>query len=156
MIFNRVTFFSSFLMAVFAVTGCTNTQSIVDKNARNAVSQIEKLHFDPNTRPITADNIHATSKVLNQFYVLGNKDRESGVNKYQAQTRVNSFSRMTSNSNSNVDDLLGTPVKGPFSDDSQKSVFINQTYSAEQPSKQGEILLSNAIKTYWDGYYGRK
>lgn len=155
MIFNRATFLPSCFLVVFTVTGCSNTQNIVDKNARNAVSQIEKLHFDPNTRPITADNIRSTSNFLKQFYVLGNQDRESGFSKAQAQARVDSFSGVANHRDSNVDDLLGTPVNGIFSENSQKSIFINQIYTAEQPSKQGRILLNSAIKTYWDGFYGR-
>lgn len=150
MIFNRVTI----LLAVLAVSSCTNSLNSVEKNAHNAVSQIEKLHFDPNTRPITADNIRLTSNFLHQFYALGKQDREAGVSLEKAQKRVESFSRNTDANKSDVDDLLGEPLKGPFTEEAQKSMFLNQEYSAEQPNKQRKILLDSAIKTYWDGYYG--
>ncbi|MGF6189655.1 hypothetical protein [Serratia sp. 2723] len=34
-------------------------------------------------------------------------------------------------------------------------MVYNRSYSADSPKKQREILLENAIATYWDGYDGK-
>ncbi|EIY5372554.1 hypothetical protein ML096_001162 [Klebsiella variicola] len=38
--------------------------------------------------------MRSTTSLLNQFYVLGNKDRESGISKEQTQAKVNSFRQL--------------------------------------------------------------
>jgi hypothetical protein len=37
----------------------------------------------------------------------------------------------------------------------RKATMFNQSYTADSPKKQREILLENAIATYWDGYDGK-
>lgn len=132
--------FSAILAVSLLLSGCAGQQTSVNRNARHAATQLEKIHFDPNTRPLTADNIRRTATFLSQFYALGKKDRAEGISQAQAQQRVTRFSDISS---------------GPFAPDAQKSRFISQDYSADQPEKRSLILLESATATYWDGYYGR-
>jgi len=128
------------LAASLLLSACAGEQTSVNRNARHAASQLEKIHFDPNTRPLTADNIRRTATFLSQFYALGKQDRAEGLSLAQAQQRVASFSN---------------PSSGPFAYDAQKSRFISQDYSADQPEKRSLILLESATATYWDGFHGR-
>lgn len=155
MIYSRKPLYISLLLSMLTLSACTHSQNSVDRNARHAATQIAQLHFDPNTRPLTADNIRSTAEFLRQFYDQGKQDRAAGLNMAQAQQRVNSFGGKVTGEESGVDDLLDSPVAGPFDASAQKSVFLTHEYSAEQPEKQSRILLDSAIKTYWDGYYGR-
>ncbi|RPD96128.1 entry exclusion protein 2 [Candidatus Pantoea deserta] len=131
---------SAILAVSLLLSGCAGDQTSVNRNARHAAARLEKIHFDPNTRPLTADNIRQTAKFLDQFYELGKKDRAEGLSQAQAQQRVASFSAATS---------------GPFAAASQKTRILSQDYSAERPEKQSQILLESATATYWDGYLGR-
>lgn len=117
---------------------CTS-QTSVEKHARHIAYQIAQAHFDPNTKPLTADNARELEPFLRQFYTLGKKDRAAGLSTSQAQQRVNTFSN---------DD-------GPFAPGAQKTIFINRHYDADQPGKRSDILKQGAIATYWDGYNGR-
>lgn len=121
------------------LAACTSNQSSVEKNARHMAYQLERIHFDPNTRPLTADNIRLMSQFLGQFYEFGKKDRAAGLTVAQAQQQVENFSR----------------GKGPFSPDAQTYTIINRSYDADQPDKRIEIMKANAIQSYWDGYHGR-
>lgn len=121
------------------LAACSGNQTSVEKNARRTAYQIERIHFDPNMRPLTADNIRQTARFLSQFYEVGKKDRAAGLTTAQAQQRVNSFSA----------------DGGPFAPEAQKSTFIDQEYDADQPEKRSDILKQGAIATYWDGYNGR-
>lgn len=121
------------------LTGCSGNQTSVEKNARHMAYQIEQVHFDPNTKPLTADNTRLMTRFLSQFYELGKQDREAGFTSAQAQQRVDSLS--TGN--------------GPFSPGAQKTTIINRDYDSDQPEKRSEILKQGAITTYWDGYNGR-
>lgn len=127
-----------FLIPFFLVA-CTSHLGSVEKNARHMAFQLQRIHFDPNTAPLTADNTRLMAQFLSQFYDMGKKDRASGLTTIQAQQRVNSFSS----------------GKGPFSPEEQKTMFINRAYEADQPEKRVEIMKTNAIQTYWDGYNGR-
>ena len=127
-----------FFIPLFLVA-CSGNQTSVEKNARHLAYKIERAHFDPNTKPLTGDNIRLMSAFLSQFYAMGKKDRATGLTTAQAQQRVNSFSS---------DD-------GPFSPGAQKTTFINRDYDADQPGKRSDILKQGAIATYWDGYNGR-
>ena len=121
------------------VAGCSGNLTSVEKNARHMAYQIEQAHFDPNTKPLTADNTRLMAGFLSQFYEIGKQDREAGFTSAQAQQRVDSLS--TGN--------------GPFSPGAQKTKIINRDYDSDQPEKRSEILKQGAITTYWDGYNGR-
>ncbi len=128
-----VVFIPFFLMA------CAGNQTSVDINARHAAFRLEQIAFDPNTKPLTADNTRLLAQFFSQFYDLGKKDRAAHLTTAQAQQRVNSFS----------------DGNGPFSPERQTSTFITQEYAADQPEKRSDILRSGATDTYWDGYNGR-
>ncbi|EHW1683187.1 Exc2 family lipoprotein [Salmonella enterica] len=121
------------------LAACSGNQTSVEKHARHLARQMERDHFDPNMRPLTADNTRLAARFLSQFYEMGKKDRAAGLTTAQAQQRVNSFSA----------------DGGPFAPEAQKSTFINQTYAAEQPEKRSNLLKQGAVSTYWDGYNGR-
>ncbi|WP_411696741.1 Exc2 family lipoprotein [Enterobacter pasteurii] len=121
------------------LASCSGNQTSVEKNARHMAYQIEQVHFDPNTKPLTADNTRLMTSFLSQFYEIGKQDREAGFTSAQAQQRVDSFS--TGN--------------GPFSPGAQKTTIINRDYDSDQPEKRSEILKQGAIATYLDGYNGR-
>lgn len=127
-----------FFIPLFLVA-CSGNQTSVEKSARHLAYKIERAHFDPNTKPLTGDNIRLMSAFLSQFYAMGKQDRAAGLTTAQAQQRVNSFSS---------DD-------GPFAPGAQKTTFINREYDADQPGKRSDILKQGAIATYWDGYNGR-
>ncbi|EMN8534143.1 Exc2 family lipoprotein [Enterobacter mori] len=121
------------------LASCSGNQTSVEKNARHMAYQIEQVHFDPNTKPLTADNTRLMTSFLSQFYEIGKQDREAGFTSAQAQQRVDSFS--TGN--------------GPFSPGAQKTTIINRDYDSDLPEKRSEILKQGAIATYLDGYNGR-
>lgn len=151
MIYSLKPLYITLLLSAFLLSACTHSQSSVDRNARHAALQLANIHFDPNTRPLIADNIRVTAKFLNQFYVLGKQDRASSLSMEQAQQRVLSFS------SSAMESKALPPSEhpaGPFDPSAQKSLFLTQVYAAEQPEKRASILLESAIKTYWDGYNG--
>lgn len=116
-----------------------SSQTSVEKNARHTAYQLERIHFDPNTTPLTADNTRRMATFLSQFYEMGKKDRASGLTPDQAQQRVGSFSRNG----------------GPFAPGAPKTTFINRDYDSDQPGKRIDIMKQGAIATYWDGYNGR-
>jgi hypothetical protein len=136
------------LSVIFALplllTACAGSQTSVDKNAQHMAHQIARLHFDPNTRPLTADNIRLMVQFLSPFYKEGKKDRDAGLSLTQAQQKVNCFSQQQ--------DAAGS---GPFSLEAQKSFFLTHQYTADQPEKRRKILQDGAIATYWDGYNGK-
>ena len=101
--------------------------------------QMQQIHFDANTQPLTADNTRLMVQFLIQFYELGKEDRTAGLTAIQAQQRVDSFTKGNS----------------PFSPENQKTKIINREYDADQPDKRVNIMKKNAIQTYWDGYNGR-
>ena len=121
------------------LAACAGPQTSVEKTGRHMAYQLKKIHFDPNTQPLTADNSRVMAEFLVPFYELGKKDRAAGLTSLQAQQRVNSF----------------TGSDGPFSLNTPKTVIINKEYDADQPVKRIEIMKSGAIQTYWDGYNGR-
>ncbi|WP_428945901.1 Exc2 family lipoprotein [Pantoea sp. FN060301] len=137
------------LPAVFAallLSACAGPQNSVDRNARHTAFRLAQTHFDPNTRPLVADNARLMAQFLSQFYALGKKDREAGLTQRQAQQRVASFNR----------DRQGVISDDtPFAPGQQKSQIINHEYEADRPEKRSEILLEGATATYWDGYNGR-
>lgn len=129
------------LIAPLLLSACAGTQTSVNKHARHMAYQLANSHFDPNTRPLTTDNARRMAGFLNQFYMLGKKDRAEGLTVAQAQQRVNSFNR---------DD-----AGAPFAQAAQKDRFITHQYSAEQPENRVRILREGATATYWDGYHGK-
>ena len=119
------------------LTACAPKGS-VDKNAEHVALQIAQLNFDPNTRPLTAENTKRAAIFLQQFYDLGRKDHSNNLAKPFAQERVSQLK------NAEV-----------FSSSSQGSTFVSQQYKAEQPKEQAALLLKSATETYWDGYNGK-
>lgn len=126
------------LLAVFLLCACTASQTSVERHARHATFQLANAHFDPNTKTDISSSTKSALPFFEQFYQAGSKDRINGLTREQAQKRVEEFR--------NPDFL-------PESE--QKSTMFNQTYTADSQKKQREILLENAIATYWDGYQGR-
>lgn len=127
------------LVLPLVLAACSSSRTSVEKNARHMAYQMQQIHFDANTQPLTADNTRLMAQFLSQFYALGKEDRATGLSIIQAQQRVDSF----------------TTGKGPFSPENQKTMIINREYDADQPDKRGDIMKNNAIQTYWDGYNGR-
>lgn len=127
------------LVLPLVLTACSSPRTSVEKNARHMAYQMQKIHFDANTQPLTADNTRLMAQFLSQFYALGKEDRTEGLTTIQAQERVGSF----------------TEGDGPFSPENQKTKIINRDYDADQPDKRVDIMKNGAIQTYWDGYYGR-
>lgn len=128
------------------LSACAGPQPSVEINAHHMTYKIARMHFDPNTRPLTTDNARRMTAFLNPFYQLGKKDRAEGLTLAQAQQRVASFNQNRAGS---------AAEEGPFAAASQKSTFISQSYDAEQPEAQSKILLEGATATYWDGYNGK-
>ncbi|HGM5488954.1 TPA: Exc2 family lipoprotein [Serratia fonticola] len=126
------------LLATLLLCACAGPQSSVEKHARHATFQLAEAHFSPDTRTDISKSTKAAIPFFEQFYQLGKADRQDGLTREQAQQRVNEFR--------NPDFL-------PESE--QKTTMYNQSYTAESPKKQREILLENAIATYWDGYDGK-
>lgn len=126
------------LLATLLLGACAGQPSSVEKHARHATFQLADAHFGPDTRTDISKSTKAAIPFFEQFYQLGKKDRQDGLTREQAQQRVNEFR--------NPDFL-------PESE--QKNTVHNQTYTADSPKKQREILLENAIATYWDGYDGK-
>lgn len=127
-----------FIPALLAA--CTASKGSVEQNARHMAYQIERIHFDPNTRPLTADNIRSMAVFLGQFYDMGKKDRAAGLTQAQAQQRA---------------DLISNNETSPFTPGTQKAMIINRAYDADQQDKRIAIMKAGAIKSYWDGYNGR-
>ena len=117
-------------------SGCAPT-SIVAKNARHLSLEFAAQNHDINTRTLITDNQNLAERFLQQFYVLGLQDRKKGFDEKQAHDRITSFSKDSA-----------------FNPYSQKSIYINHSYDANNPDKQATLLLNTAIKTYWDGYKG--
>ncbi|WP_447873904.1 Exc2 family lipoprotein [Serratia fonticola] len=126
------------LLAALLLCACTASQSSVERHARHATYQLANAHFDPNTQTNISKSAKTAIPFFEQFYQTGKKDRQDGLTREQAQQRVNEFR--------NPDFL-------PESE--QKVTMYNQSYTADSPKKQREILLENAIATYWDGYDGK-
>lgn len=118
------------------ISGCAPT-SVVGKNARHLSLQFAADNHDINTRSLITDTQNSLEKFLQQFYDLGRKDRQKGMDWDHANQRVASF------------------VKNDvFNPKTQKSNYINRSYDASNPESQAKLLLASAIKTYWDGYNG--
>ncbi|MFT2795044.1 Exc2 family lipoprotein [Serratia sp. N21D137] len=126
------------LLAALLLCACTASQSSVERHARHATYQLANAHFDPNTQTNISKSAKTAIPFFEQFYQTGKKDRQDRLTREQAQQRVNEFR--------NPDFL-------PESE--QKATMYNQSYTADSPKKQREILLENAIATYWDGYDGK-
>lgn len=126
------------LLATLLLCACSAPQTSVEKHARHATYQIANAHFDPNTQTNISKSAKAAIPFFDQFYQEGKKDRLNGLTHQQAQERVNEFR--------NPDFL-------PESE--RKSIMFNRTYTADSPKKQREIMIENAIETYWDGYNGK-
>lgn len=126
------------LLVTLLLCACTTSQSSVEKHARRSTFQLADAHFGPDTRTDISKSTKAAIPFFEQFYQLGKKDRQNGLTREQAQQRVDGFR--------NPDFL-------PESE--QKATMFNQSYTADSPKKQREILLENAIATYWDGYDGK-
>lgn len=119
------------------LNACSSQQTSVDKNARHAVSRVAKIHFDPNSRLQTADSIKVMKPLLQQFYDQGKKDHSDGLTLAQARQRAENFK------------CPGVIMS------SEKTTILGQTFEADEPAKQSQIILDTAITTYWDGYNGR-
>ena len=119
------------------LNACSSQQTSVDKNARHAVSRVAKIHFDPNSRLQTADSIKVMKPLLQQFYDQGKKDHSDGLTLAQARQRAENFK-----------------CPGVITS-SEKTTILGQTFEADEPAKQSQIVLDTAITTYWDGYNGR-
>lgn len=126
------------LLATLLLCACTASQSSVERHARHATYQLANAHFDPNTQTNISKSAKTAIPFFEQFYQAGKKDRQDGLTREQAQQRVNGFR---------------SPDFLPESE--QKAMMFNQSYTADSPKKQREILLENAIATYWDGYEGK-
>lgn len=127
------------LVVPLVLAACSSPRTSVETNARHMAYQMQQIHFDANTKPLTADNTRLMAQFLSQFYALGKEDRAAGITPTQAQQRVDSF----------------TKGDGPFSPEKQKTMIINREYDADQPDKRVYIMKNSAIQTYWDGYNGR-
>ena len=127
------------LVLPLALAACSSSKTSVEKNARHMAYQMQQIHFDANTKPLTADNTRLMAQFLSQFYALGKEDKAAGLTTMQAQQRVDSF----------------TKGDGPFSPEKQKTTIINREYEADQPDKRVDIMKNSAVQTYWDGYNGR-
>lgn len=125
------------LILPLLLAACSGTQTSVERNASRAVSAINRIHFDPNTRMLRADSINSLKPIMQELYDQGKKDRSDGLTPDQARQRVESFSH--------PEVLSG----------GQKSRFLSQEYDADNPEKQRQILLDAGISSYWDGYNGR-
>jgi len=128
------------LAASLLLTACVGQQSSVERHASHAAAKLSSVHFDPNTRPLRADNFRWMSTFLRQFYDQGKADRANGLTQAQAEQRVKTFSECPT---------------GPFRPEAQFSRVASHDYSADRPEQQSRILLESATATYWDGYYGR-
>ncbi|WP_336756133.1 Exc2 family lipoprotein [Pantoea sp. USHLN298] len=151
MIDTRKHLYIGLLLTAAMLSGCTAETSL-ERNAHHTASQIAKLHFDPNTRPLTADNYRIAKQFLSQFYELGKQDRAAGLSEEQAQQRVNSFTAVRQTQQG---DQIDESCTSPFSAAAQKSNFLKQSFSADRPQKRAEIMLESATKSYWDGFNGR-
>jgi hypothetical protein len=126
------------LLTILFLSACSNQQSSPDRHAKRAIYQLDQVHFDPNTRMNISNSIKYVTPFFEQFYEIGKADRAKGLTRQQAQQREAYF---------RSPDFLH--------DSEQKSIFINQKYSADNPQKQRQILVDAAVATYWDGYEGR-
>ncbi|HHQ4307469.1 Exc2 family lipoprotein [Serratia sp. T13T92] len=126
------------LLAALLLCACTTSQNSVERHARHATFQLAEAHFGPDTRTDISKSTKAAIPFFEQFYQAGKKDRQDGLTREQAQQRVSGFR---------------SPDFLPESE--QKATMFNQSYTADSPKKQREILLENAIATYWDGYDGK-
>lgn len=125
------------LVLPLLLTACAGPQSSVDRNASHAAAALDRIHFDPNTRPLRADTIKALKPTLQQLYAQGKKDRADGLSLAEARKRVESLN--------NPDVLSG----------GDKMRINNKEYDADSPEKQRQILVDAASSSYWDGYNGR-
>ncbi len=126
------------LLATLLLCACTASQNSVERHARHATFQLAEAHFDPNTQTNISKSAKAAIPFFDQFYQAGKKDCQNGLTREQAQQRVNEFR---------------DPAFLPESE--RKSTMFNRTYTADSPKKQREIMIENAVETYWDGYDGK-
>lgn len=126
-----------FVFTLPLVLAACTSQTSIERNATHAVSAIESIEFDPNTRLLKTDSINAMKPLMQQFYDLGKKDRADGITLTQAQKRVENF-RST-----------GTLIGG------EKDVVFGREYDADNPEKQRQIVISAGTAAYWDGYNGK-
>ncbi|MHA7845600.1 Exc2 family lipoprotein [Serratia sp. D1N4] len=126
------------LLTILFLTACSSQQSSPERHAKRAVYQLDQVHFDPNSRMDISGSIKHATPFFKQFYEIGEADRAKGLTRQQAQQREAYF-------------------RGPefLQESEQKTIFINQKYSADNPQKQRQILVDAAVATYWDGYEGR-
>ncbi|WP_241649608.1 Exc2 family lipoprotein [Rosenbergiella collisarenosi] len=129
-------YFLALVISSYVMSGCAPT-SVVGKNARHLSLQFAADNHDINTRSLTTDTQNSLEKFLQQFYDLGKKDRQKGMDMNQASQRVSSFAK-----------------NDVFNPKTQKSNYINRSYDASNPESQAKLLLNSAIETYWDGYNG--
>lgn len=126
------------LLATLVLCACTASQSSVERHARHATYQLANAHFDPNTQTDISKSAKNAIPFFEQFYQVGKKDRLNGLTREQAQIRVNE-------------------IRHPdfFPESEQKTMVYNRSYTTDTPKKQREILIENAVETYWDGYDGK-
>lgn len=125
------------LILPLLITGCSANQTSVERNASHAVSAINRIQFDPNTRLLRADSIKVMKPLMQQYYEQGKKDKQNGLTLSQAKQRVDNFH---------------CPESYTGGD---KTVILGKEYDADNPEKQQQIILSAAISAYWDGYNGK-
>ncbi|CAM3720515.1 hypothetical protein BS639_14840 [Rouxiella silvae] len=118
------------------LSACNSQQTSVDRNARHVAQEIAQNHFDPNTRPLTADNIRVMKPVMQQFYDIGKRDQASGMTPVQAMERAL---------------LIGTSgiIQG-----GDKAMYAGQTYTVDDPITQQKMIAKGATASYLDGYNG--
>ncbi|STW38488.1 Uncharacterised protein [Klebsiella michiganensis] len=73
------------LILPLLLAACSGSQTSVERNASRAVSAIDRIHFDPNTRMLKADSINSLKPMMQQLYDQGKKDRADGLTLAQAQ-----------------------------------------------------------------------
>lgn len=126
------------LFTTLFLSACSSQQSSPERHAQRAVYQLDQAHFDPNSRMDISGSIKRAIPFFDQFYQMGKADRAKGLTRQQAEQREAYFR------------------SAEFMQESeQKSTFMNQVYSADNPQKQRQILLNAAVAAYWDGYEGR-
>lgn len=123
------------LLGPFLAIACTS-QTSADRNAQRAAMDIAQIHFDPNSRPLTADNIRVLKPLMQHFYDIGKQDRAEKLPLTKAMEKAR------------IVDCPGV-IQG---DD--KTIFAGKMYEAEDAAAQQKIVASSAKSAYLDGYNG--
>ncbi|WP_460195484.1 Exc2 family lipoprotein [Klebsiella variicola] len=55
------------LILPLLLAACSGTQTSVERNASRAVSAINRIHFDPNTRMLRADSINSLKPMMQEL-----------------------------------------------------------------------------------------